>query len=734
MTNQTQTLEGYVLTKSGQQVKPDTAPSDNTFRDFFYIDKYKLPYWWYVNTKGERLFIVKRLTKKDGGKYFQQGSYASGRYHKENLWTKLPDFKLPLYRLDELVKTDKETILIVEGENTCDVAQQLLPEIFVTAYSSGMSNWSKSDWSVFKALKGKNVVLWPDSDYKLGGIKNFTNLCFYLNEEYDLDAKLVNVPTHSEIVALLEGAFEKNGWDLADTIPESINVKELIETATKPQPQEDIPFSNIEDYLDNYIYISNLGNRYYDKSRREITTQEDLNNKFLRAKGRGSFTGGKAHEWFHRNNIPIVDGTTFYPTDKQIVQRGDKQLVNLYTPPKFKSLGRVAGLEDKISWFTEHLRYLCSYDEEAYQILLNMFAAALQRPYENRTWALLLYSDEGNGKGILFDTLAYCVGTRNCFFGKLSQLYNKFNSFLTRANNLFIKEANSKGSEDNQTIATLKELITETVHEVEFKGRDLLQHNCHYNIYLSSNERNPIRISRNDRRICFIACELPKKERAYYDDIYDNKVNNKDRLNEVYEYFKNVHKIPESFNLKYAPHTVWKDSLIEDSMTDYEYELTKLLEDKILESFHWDLVNVDKIYNDLSFWRVDDTRSYKNPFMDKPITKRQIRNFLSKIGAFKYRHYAIETGSEIHPRGHYWVIRNHDKWRENKDNIQAVRDHFNDKLINLRKAKDKKNHQDILSTGYKGDSEREQGNAIYDRLIQEELNKNNPLFNTKRKA
>ena len=175
-TNQTQTLEGYVLTKSGQQVKPDTAPSDNTYRDFFYIDKYKLPYWWYVNTKGERLFIVKRLTKKDGGKYFQQGSYASGRYHKENLWTKLPDFKLPLYRLDELVKTDKETILIVEGENTCDVAQQLLPEIFVTAYSSGMSNWSKSDWSVFKALKGKNVVLWPDSDYKLGGINNFTNL------------------------------------------------------------------------------------------------------------------------------------------------------------------------------------------------------------------------------------------------------------------------------------------------------------------------------------------------------------------------------------------------------------------------------------------------------------------------------------------------------------------------------------------------------------------------------
>jgi hypothetical protein len=727
--------DGFVLNKKNTPVKPEPVPSlDNMWRDFFFIDKYKLPHWWYVNVNSEKLFIVKKLPKKDGGKYFQQGSYASGKYHKENLWTKVSDFKLPLYRLDELVKTDKETILIVEGENTCEVAQKLLPDIFVTTYSSGVTNYLKSDWSVLKGFKDKNIVAWPDSEDKKTGIKHFTNLCLFLKDEYNIEAKLVDVPTYSEIASLLKGDFQKSSWDLADTIPESIDVKELIKAATPPEPEPDLPFSNIEDYLYNYIYIRNLGNRYYDKEKRKITTQEEINNLFLRAKGRGSFTSGKAHEWFHTRNIPFVDGTTFYPSDKEIIERRDQKLINLYTPPKFKPLGRVPGIED-IKWFTEHLRYLCSYNEESYHILLNTIACAVQKPYENRTWALLLHSGQGNGKQIFFEVLSRLVGQRNCYFLKLSQLYSKFNSYLTSANNLFVKEANSKGSEDNQSIASLKELITEDIHTVEFKGKDFLQHECHYNVYLSSNDSQPIKVERDDRRICFISCDQQPKDRHYYTDIYENKLKDSNKINEVYTYFKEVHNIPEEFNLKYAPHTIFKDSIIEDSQTSYEYELGRLLDNKILESFYWDIVNVDKIYEDLSYWRIDDTRAYKNPFMDKEITKKQIRNFLKSRGAVKYKHYAVpqygDTFSDLHDRGQYWIVRNIDQWRS--ASIQELRDHFNDPLINLRKAKDKKNHQDILTTGYKGDSEREQGNAIYDRLIQEELYKNNPLFNTKRK-
>ena len=711
--------EGFVLNKKNAPVKPEPVPaSDNMWRDYFFIDKYKLPYWWYVNANSEKLFIVKKLPKKGGGKTFQQGSYASGKYYKQNLWTKLPDFKLPLYRLDELIKTDKKTILIVEGENTCEVAQQLLPDCFVTTYSSGVTNYLKSDWSVLKGLTGKSIVAWPDSEDRNTGVKHFTNLCLFLKDEYDIEAKLVNVPSYAEVASLLKGEFQKSSWDLADTIPESINVEELISTAAAPEPEPDLPFSCIEDYLDNYIYIRNLGNRYYDKSKRKITTQEEINNLFLRAKGRGSFTQGKAHEWFHLNNIPFVDGTTFYPSDQEIIERRDQLLINLYTTPKFKSLGRVPTLED-INWFTEHLRYLCSYDEKSYQIMLNIIAAAVQKPFENRTWALLLHSGQGNGKQIFFEVLSRLVGQRNCYFLKLSQLYSKFNSYLTSANNLFVKEANSKGSEDNQSIASLKELITEDIHTVEFKGKDFLQHECHYNVYLSSNDSQPIKVERDDRRICFISCDEAPKHRDYYTDIYENKLKDSNKINEIYFYFKDVHKIPEEFNLKYAPHTIFKDSIIEESQTGYEYELSKLLEDKILEGFWWDIVNIDKIYEDLARWRNDDRRARGNPFENKEITPKQIRNFLKSRGAVKYRQYAVpshgDTFSDIHSRGQYWIIRNIDKWKA--ASIQDLKKHFNDPLINLRKAKDKKLYQSPYGEGYASDHFKDQGNAIYDKLI-----------------
>ena len=47
-----------------------------------------------------------------------------------------------------------------------------------------------------------------------------------------------------------------------------------------------------------------------------------------------------------------------------------------------------------------------------------------------------------------------------------------------------------------------------------------------------------------------------------------------------------------------------------------------------------------------------------------------------------------------------------------------MRDHFNDPLLNLRKAKDKKNNADcIAGNGYTTDKFKEEGNAVFDKFI-----------------
>ena len=87
--------------------KPLPIPQDcEAWRDKFNTDKY--PYWWYKNVKGEKLYIVYKQTWFEKGvkkKRNFQGSYGDNhRYIRKNLWTYLDGFKLPLFRLDELVE------------------------------------------------------------------------------------------------------------------------------------------------------------------------------------------------------------------------------------------------------------------------------------------------------------------------------------------------------------------------------------------------------------------------------------------------------------------------------------------------------------------------------------------------------------------------------------------------------------------------------------------------------
>ena len=94
----------------------------NAWQDFYETDKF--PYWWYKNSDGQKMFIVVRQPRPGAKrKACVQGSYdgIKKRYVKENLWAKIEDFKLPLLRLPELIKTELP-ILITEGEGKCDKA------------------------------------------------------------------------------------------------------------------------------------------------------------------------------------------------------------------------------------------------------------------------------------------------------------------------------------------------------------------------------------------------------------------------------------------------------------------------------------------------------------------------------------------------------------------------------------------------------------------------------------
>ena len=68
----------------------------------------------------------------------------------------------PLYRLPELLALDlTRTVLVVEGEHTCDAARGAWPGEAVVTWAGGCKSWRQTDWT---PLRGRTVTICADAD------------------------------------------------------------------------------------------------------------------------------------------------------------------------------------------------------------------------------------------------------------------------------------------------------------------------------------------------------------------------------------------------------------------------------------------------------------------------------------------------------------------------------------------------------------------------------------------
>ena len=330
-------------------------------------------------------------------------------------------------------------------------------------------------------------------------------------------------PTYEEIKQMLRGAFDKNGWGLEDTIPEELDIYALREKAYVPERspvQEVIQHSDIRKALKEFIYVRKTGNSYYEKATGELVDQSELNNLYLRAKAAGDFSERSASDWLQKHNIPVAHGLTYYPVDKEFIVRDNKVFINKYISPVHKDLGNVPRLLERIDWFFKLISFQAENEKYETDLFIKALACAVQYPEENRTWVVLLSSlYHGTGKGLIYDILRYLLGTENCVPVKLPALANKFNGWQQRGNNVLVDDVNNKKGEDGHTIGALKTLTTAQYHEVELKGKDTVTINCHYNIYISTNDVKPYTVEPNDRRHFYLRNELKPLPDEFYEDI-----------------------------------------------------------------------------------------------------------------------------------------------------------------------------------------------------------------------
>ncbi|MGO9475688.1 MAG: AAA family ATPase [Rhodomicrobium sp.] len=134
----------------------------------------------------------------------------------------------PLFRLPELLADTNARVLFVEGEKTVCAAERLFPDWVVTTTSGGCKAHAGTDYA---ALRGRAVTIWPDNDNP--GREYAQAIASHAYEAGAASIRVVAVP---------------RGWpaacDLADELPDSADLREMLEDAPLWQPlQSAIPLN-----------------------------------------------------------------------------------------------------------------------------------------------------------------------------------------------------------------------------------------------------------------------------------------------------------------------------------------------------------------------------------------------------------------------------------------------------------------------------------------------------------
>ncbi|HAI44275.1 MAG TPA: hypothetical protein DCM40_42315, partial [Maribacter sp.] len=143
---------------------------------------------------------------------------------------------------------------------------------------------------------------------------------------------LVKLPTFKQIkaeVAALPGYYkykkDKQSYDLGEILIPSWKGKlqDMIKDTYVPEQRSAIEYSNLENDLPNYVFITETEKIYYCLKTKRFIKKEAINQLYKRDED----LNGLATNYLQENNCKVVDRVSFRPGAEQFFEdRGTKYL------------------------------------------------------------------------------------------------------------------------------------------------------------------------------------------------------------------------------------------------------------------------------------------------------------------------------------------------------------------------------------------------------------------------
>lgn len=237
--------------------------------------------------------------------------------------------------------------------------------------------------------------------------------------------------------------------------------------------------------------------------------------------------------------------------------------------------------------FLQHMAKVLPDDRDRL-ILLSYMAAIVQYPGKKILWCPVIQGVEGNGKTLFSLAVSRAVGAQYTHWPQADDIDNKFNAWIV--GKIFIGVEEIYLPENPNAIEVLKPMIT-GAHGfgVQGKGKDQESTEICANFIMTTNHRDAVKKTSNDRRFAIFYCEQQRAEDLIRDGM------NGDYFSELYDWFFNrggsafvaefLHtwQIPAAYNpattLHRAPDTSSTQAALIDSVNGIEQAILEAVDE-----------------------------------------------------------------------------------------------------------------------------------------------------------
>jgi hypothetical protein len=284
---------------------------------------------------------------------------------------------------------------------------------------------------------------------------------------------------------------------------------QLIQSAVEKGFQKIVSQDALKEAMDTYVWVSSTDTFYNVGGDLEIKST------------------AMNFEWAHRTGgKPIVPMLIVNPDFRKV------QIIQT-VPGEYDKICRVDGktvyntwagrpldpTDGDVSIFTEHLKYLVDYDQDAYGHLSSYLAHCIANPGKKIRHALVIGSENtGTGKSYLKHMARHVMGSRNITEVNNDMIKEQYNGWAISTELVFVEELMAAGR--LEIANKLKPLLSETTIAVRKMFTNPFYTRSYANFIAFTNHINAAVLHDKDRRYWVWFSEAEPRDKEYYNQLF----------------------------------------------------------------------------------------------------------------------------------------------------------------------------------------------------------------------